>query len=126
MRVRDSCRLVTALAKAAVAGPAVVAGGEPGAGQLAFSPHHRGQVSSRAGVEQARQFAGGGGVVQVVGGAGGQGQRGQSALIPKVLVWDRWRATNAPYLVTLVRAGATLIDGKLAGRPAEGAEPEAA
>ena len=97
-----------------------------GHGQLAFSPHHRGQVSSRAGVEQARQFAGGGGVVQVVGGAGGQAQRGQSALITKVLVWDRWRATNAPYLVTLVRAGATLIDGKLAGRPAEGAEPEAA
>jgi hypothetical protein len=83
-------------------------------------------VSSRACVEQGRQFAGGGGVVQVVGGAVGQAQRGQSALIPRILVWDRWRAANAPHLVTLVRAGATLIDGKLAGRPAGGAEPEAA
>jgi hypothetical protein len=53
-------------------------------------------------------------------------QRGQSALIPRMLVRDRWRAANAPHLVTLVRAGATLIDGKLAGRPTGGAEPEAA
>jgi hypothetical protein len=39
---------------------------------------------------------------------------------------DRWRAVNAPHLIALVRAGATLIDGTLAGGPAEGAEPEAA
>jgi Transposase, Mutator family len=32
---------------------------------------------------------------------------------------DRWRAVNAPHLVTLVRAGATFINGKLVERPAD-------
>jgi len=32
---------------------------------------------------------------------------------------DRWRAVNAPHLVALVRAGATFVNGKLAGRPEE-------
>ncbi len=32
---------------------------------------------------------------------------------------DRWRAVNAPYLVALVRAGATFINGRLVERPAE-------
>ena len=35
---------------------------------------------------------------------------------------DRWRAVNAPRLVALVRAGATFINGKLAGRAEAGAE----
>jgi hypothetical protein len=39
---------------------------------------------------------------------------------------DRWRAVNAPHLVAPVRAGATLIDGKLIERPGENAEPEVA
>ena len=39
---------------------------------------------------------------------------------------DRWRAVNAPHLVALVRAGATFINGKLAERPGEKAQPEAA
>jgi hypothetical protein len=38
----------------------------------------------------------------------------------------RWRAVNKPRLVTLVRAGATFIDGKLIERPGEHARPEAA
>ncbi|MEO3929745.1 IS256 family transposase [Micromonosporaceae bacterium B7E4] len=32
---------------------------------------------------------------------------------------DRWRAVNAPHLVALVRAGATLVSGHLVERPAE-------
>jgi len=32
---------------------------------------------------------------------------------------DRWRAVNAPGLVTLVRAGARFVNGKLPGRPDE-------
>jgi hypothetical protein len=39
---------------------------------------------------------------------------------------DRWRAVNAPHLVALVRAGATLINGKLVERPGEDPQPEAA
>jgi hypothetical protein len=39
---------------------------------------------------------------------------------------DRWRAANAPHLVALVRAGATVINGKLVERPGEEAQPEAA
>lgn len=39
---------------------------------------------------------------------------------------DRWRAVNAPYLVALVRAGATFINGKLIERPGEETQPEAA
>ena len=39
---------------------------------------------------------------------------------------DRWRCVNAPHLVALVRAGATFINGKLAERPGEEAQPEAA
>lgn len=33
---------------------------------------------------------------------------------------------NAPHLVALVRAGATSVNGKLAERPGEDAQPEAA
>jgi hypothetical protein len=33
---------------------------------------------------------------------------------------------NAPHLVALVRAGATVIDGRLVERPASEADPEAA
>ncbi len=36
------------------------------------------------------------------------------------------RAVNAPYLVALVRAGATFTNGKLVERPGEHTEPEAA
>jgi len=39
---------------------------------------------------------------------------------------DHWRMVNAPHLVALVRAGATFISGKLAERPGEKAQPEAA
>ena len=39
---------------------------------------------------------------------------------------DPWRAVNAPHLVALGRAGATFINGKLAGRPGEEAQPQAA
>jgi transposase-like protein len=39
---------------------------------------------------------------------------------------DHWRMVNAPHLVALVRAGATFINGKLAERPGEDAQPEAA
>jgi hypothetical protein len=39
---------------------------------------------------------------------------------------DRWRAVNAPYLVVLVRAGATFVNGKLVERPDETPQPEAA
>jgi Transposase and inactivated derivatives len=38
----------------------------------------------------------------------------------------RWRAVNAPHLVTLVRAGAVFEGGKLVERPAEHHQPEAA
>ena len=38
----------------------------------------------------------------------------------------RWRMVNAPHLVALVRAGATFVNGKLAERPGEDAQPEAA
>jgi hypothetical protein len=31
----------------------------------------------------------------------------------------RWRAVNAPHLVALVRAGASFVNGKLAGRTDE-------
>src|SRR3989440_1024463 len=39
---------------------------------------------------------------------------------------DHWRLVNAPHLVSLVRAGATFINGKLVERPGEEAQPEAA
>ena len=39
---------------------------------------------------------------------------------------DRWRAVNAPHLVALVRAGAIFINGKLAERPGQDHQPEAA
>jgi hypothetical protein len=39
---------------------------------------------------------------------------------------DRWRAVNAPHLVSLVRAGATFKNGKLIERPGEDAGQEAA
>src|SRR3954464_15341677 len=39
---------------------------------------------------------------------------------------DRWRAVNGPHLVSLVRAGATFVNGKLVERPDERDQPEAA
>jgi hypothetical protein len=39
---------------------------------------------------------------------------------------DRWRAVNAPHLVTLVRAGTVFEGGKLIERPDEHTQPEAA
>ncbi len=39
---------------------------------------------------------------------------------------DRWRVVNAPYLVALVRAGATFVNGKLLERPRENAGQKAA
>jgi hypothetical protein len=39
---------------------------------------------------------------------------------------DRWRAVNAPHLVALVRAGATFTGGKLAERPDDQSQPDAA
>ncbi len=39
---------------------------------------------------------------------------------------QRWRMVNAPHLVALVRAGETFVNGKLAERPGEDAQPEAA
>jgi transposase-like protein len=39
---------------------------------------------------------------------------------------DRWRAVNGPHLVALVRAGAVFEAGKLAERPTEHPQPEAA
>ena len=39
---------------------------------------------------------------------------------------SRWRAVNAPQLVTLVRAGATFENGKLVERPDETNGKEAA
>jgi transposase-like protein len=38
----------------------------------------------------------------------------------------RWRMVNAPHLVALVRAGATFTGGKLAERPDDQHQPEAA
>jgi hypothetical protein len=38
----------------------------------------------------------------------------------------RWRAVNAPHLVALVRAGATFTGGRLAERPDDLSQPEAA
>jgi hypothetical protein len=56
-------------------GRVAVAGGEAGAGKVAFGPQHRGQVPELAGVEQGEQLAGGGCVVQVIGGSRGQRPR---------------------------------------------------
>ena len=39
---------------------------------------------------------------------------------------DHWRMVNAPHLVALVSAGATLINGKLVERPDEETREEAA
>ena len=39
---------------------------------------------------------------------------------------DHWRMVNAPHLVALVRAGATVTGGKLVERPADQAQPDAA
>ena len=41
-------------------------------------------------------------------------------------VQGRWRAVNAPHLVALVRAGAVFENGKLAERPNDHPQPEAA
>jgi hypothetical protein len=38
----------------------------------------------------------------------------------------RRRMVNSPHLVALVRAGATFVNGTLAGRPGKDALPEAA
>jgi hypothetical protein len=37
---------------------------------------------------------------------------------------DRWRAVNGPHLVTLVRAGATFVNGKLVERADDTSQPE--
>jgi len=37
----------------------------------------------------------------------------------------RWHMVNAPHLVTLVRAGAAFVNGKLAGRPGDEAAGQA-
>ena len=50
----------------------VVGGGAAGAGQIAFGALHGGQLPGRVSVQQGQQVAGGGGVSQVVRGAGGQ------------------------------------------------------
>ena len=55
--------------------------GEPGPDEVAFGPQHRGQVPGRIGVEQGEQLAGGGGVAQLVGGAGGQRPRPAQAFV---------------------------------------------
>src|SRR5580693_10667204 len=47
-------------------------GGQAGAGQVAFGALHRGQLPGWVAVQQGQQLAGGGGVGQVVRGAGGQ------------------------------------------------------
>jgi hypothetical protein len=39
---------------------------------------------------------------------------------------DHWRAVNAPHLVALVRAGAAFTGGKLAERPDDQPQREAA
>jgi hypothetical protein len=39
---------------------------------------------------------------------------------------DCWRAVNGPHLVTLVRAGATFVNGKLVERADDTSQPEAA
>jgi len=53
----------------------MVGGGQAGEGQVAFGPQHGGQVPGRGGGEQGEQLAGGGGVAQLMGGAGGQRPR---------------------------------------------------
>ena len=50
---------------------AAVGGDEAGAGQVAFGALHRGQLPGPVPVEQGQQFGSGGGVGDVVGGAGG-------------------------------------------------------
>ena len=50
-------------------------GGEAGAGQVALGAQHGGQVPGLVGVEQGQQLAGGGGVTEFVGSAGGQRPR---------------------------------------------------
>ena len=37
---------------------------------------------------------------------------------------DRWRAVNGPHLVTLIRAGATFVDGRLVERPVPPTRPK--
>ena len=52
-----------------------VGGGEAGAGQGAFGALHKGQLPGPVPVEQGEQFGGGGGVGEVMGGAGGERPR---------------------------------------------------
>ena len=54
----SSRRLLTAAVKAAAALTVAVAGGEPGADQVAFGPQHGGQVPGLVGVEQGQQIHG--------------------------------------------------------------------
>ena len=58
-----------------------VASRQAGAGQVAFGPQHRGQVPRLVVVEQGEQLTGGDGVIQVVGGAGGQRPRPPQAVV---------------------------------------------
>jgi hypothetical protein len=85
-------------------GRVAVAGGQTGAGQVAFSPLHRGQVPGLAGVEEGEQFAGGGGVAQVEGGAGGQRPRPAQVFVadPKGARMSQGRAGVAQYVPWLV------------------------
>jgi hypothetical protein len=60
---------------------------------------------------------------------GGPGSRAAGLAMAFKLIesaQDHWRMVSAPHLVALVRAGATFINGKLAERPGEQAQPEAA
>ena len=65
-------------------GRVAVGGGEAGAGQVAFGALHRGQLPGPVTVEQSEQFGSGGGIGEVVRGAGGQRPRP-----PQELVVDR-------------------------------------
>src|SRR5262249_13789749 len=59
----------------------------------------------------------------------GPGSRGAGLAMAFKLIeaaQDRWRAVNAPHLVALVRAGATFTGGKLAERPDDQSQPDAA
>ena len=62
------------------AGLVAVAGGQAGAGQLAFGPQHGPKMPGHVGVEQGEQLACGG-ITQVVGGAGGQRPRPAEELV---------------------------------------------
>jgi len=60
---------------------AAVGGGQAGAGQVALGALHRGQVPGLVAVEQGEHVVGGGGVGEVVRGAGGQRPRPAQVLV---------------------------------------------